>query len=141
MQGGSGAGLPALGVLAGIWAVVPPYVVLFGELAVRSSVEVVDHVLPGAVVVTVALIAHLRLRVKAASPMLLLVCGLVITLAGFWMLSTHIGLISQARQGIAPWAVVIWHGLPGIALTVLGVVWTIRFWATDDAGVHEASER
>ena len=141
MQEGSGVGLPALGVLAGLWAVVPPYVVLFGELAVRSSVELVDHVLPGAVVVTVALIAYLLLRAKAASSMLLLVFGLVITLAGFWMLSTHIGLISQARQGIAPGGAVIWHGLPGIALTILGVVWTTRFWAADGTGAHEASER
>lgn len=133
--------LPLLGVPFGLWAIVAPYVGLFGKLTVRSSVELVDHALPGAVVTAVAVVAYAQLRNGRPSPTLLLVGGLVITLAGLWMLSTHVGLISQARQGIVPGGAVAWHGLPGIALTLLGVAWTARFWAVEEAVEQSSAGR
>lgn len=121
------SGLPLLGVLTGLWAMVPPYVEPFGALAVRRSVELLDHVVPGAVVLAVALAAYLLLGAGRPAPMLL--GGLVISLAGLWILATHVGLVAQARQGIAPSGAVAWHGLPGIGVTLLGVVWSARFWS------------
>ena len=126
--------LPLLGLLIGLWAIVPPYASLFGKLEVKSAaVEFVDHVVPGAVVIAVAVLGYIQLRPPEPSQLVLFVGGVVITLAGFWMLSTHVGLINQTREGDVPGGALAWHGLPGIAVTLLGVAWTVRFWATDDA--------
>lgn len=129
-----GIRVPLCAIVIGLWAMVPPYLVLFGKLEVRSLVEVVDHVLPGGLVVAVGVLGFVQLRAARPEPLLLLAAGGVITLAGFWMLATHVGLISQTRQGIVPGGAVVWHGLPGLAVTLLGVLWTVRFWDTDEPG-------
>ena len=133
MQDRPGLKLPVVGVLVGLWAIVPPYLVLFGELQVRRSVEFVDHAVPGMVVVAVAVVGARQLRSADPSQLVLFVGGALITLAGLWMLSTHAGLLSQARQGIVPGGAVAWHGLPGVAVLVLGVAWAARFWADEPA--------
>lgn len=125
--------LPLLGLLIGLWAIVPPYIVRFGELDVRSSVEFVDHAIPGAVVMFVAFLGYVQLRSTDPSQTQLLVGGGVIALAGFWMLSTHVGLIAEARQGDVPAGAVAWHGLPGLAVLLLGLVWAARFWGEGEA--------
>jgi len=130
-----GAGLPLTAFLVGLWAIVPPYLALFGQLAVRSdAVEFVDHAVPGIVVLVVALLGYLQLRKPEPSQLVLFIGGLVIVLAGFWMVSTHYGLITQYRQGTVPFGRMAWHTVPGIAVAVVGVVWTARFWSTDDGG-------
>lgn len=126
--------LPLFGMLIGLWAIVPPYVALFGKVEVRdSAVEFVDHALPGLVVIAVAVFGYLHLRDGEPSQLLLFAAGAIITLAGFWMLSTHVGLLGQTRRGMVPGGAVAWHGLPGIGVTVLGVAWSARFWAEDSA--------
>ncbi len=128
--------LSLVGLAVGLWAIVPPYVVLFGKLAVRSpAVEFVDHALPGVIVIAVAALGYVVLGGAEPSSLLMFGGGGVITLAGFWMLATHVGLISQTRQGLVPGGALAWHGLPGLAVTLLGVVWTARFW---DDGTEEA---
>jgi len=124
--------LPLIGLLVGLWAIVPPYIVLFGRLQVRAVVELVDHAVPGAVVIAVAALASVQLRSARPSQLLLFAGGAVITLAGFWMLTTHLGLVGQARQGLVSGGAVAWHGLPGVAVMVLGLSWTARFSAADD---------
>lgn len=52
-------------------------------------------------------------------------------LAGFWMVATHVGLLSQAQEGIVTWGSVAWHATPGVAVSMLGVTWMIRFWSPD----------
>ena len=126
---------PVAGLVVGVWAVIPPYLSAFGGLNVEPRVEFADHVLPGCVVLTASVIAHLRLRSHQPSQLLMFVWGVVIALAGFWMVATHSALISPARQGIVPWGAVAWHGVPGLAVTILGVLWTVRFWGS------EASEK
>ena len=128
-----GAGLPLTALLVGLWAIVPPYLALFGQLDVKSDmVEFVDHAVPGFVVLVVALIGYLQLRKPDPSQLVLFVGGLVIILAGFWMFATHYGLITQNRQGLVPFGRMAWHTAPGIAVSVVGVVWTARFWSTDE---------
>ena len=124
--------LPLIGLVIGVWANLPPYIKIFGDLNVEDRVEIADHVLPGSVVLAVSVLGYFLLRSPTPSQMLLFVCGGLITLAGFWMVVTHVGLISQARQNIVPAGAVAWHGLPGVTVTLLGLVWTIRFWASDD---------
>jgi hypothetical protein len=55
--------------------------------------------------------------------------GLGIVLAGFWMMATHVPLVLQATRGEAPWDATIYHSLPGLAVLVLGVVWTKTWYA------------
>ena len=131
--------LPLLGLLLGLWAIAPPYLVVFGKLNVRSIVEFVDHAVPGIVVIAVAVFGFLQLRRAEPSKLLLFVGGGVISLAGFWMLATHVGLFSQTRQVIAPGGAVLWHVVPGLAVTGLGVVWTACFWDTEEAAEASSS--
>ncbi len=123
--------LPLLGLLVGVWAIVPPYVNAFGELNVEARVEFADHVLPGLVVLAVCAISLFVLRSPDPSQLVLFVAGGVIALAGFWMVATHAPLISQGRNGLAPWGAVIWHSLPGVVVTLLGLAWVIRFWGSE----------
>lgn len=125
--------LPVLALLFGLWAIIPPYVVLFGKLEVESRIEFVDHAIPGIILMAVAVLCCIQVRAAKPRPMLLFASGGVITLAGLWMVFTHVGLLSELRDGRVPGGTVAWHGLPGLAVTILGAVWTIRFWDTDEA--------
>lgn len=123
--------LPVLGLLVGVWAIIPPYVPVFGKLDVASRVEFVDHVVPGIVVLVVSAVACLVLRSAVPSITLLYVGGGVVLLAGFWMLSTHVGLVSQTSQGLVPAGALAWHGVPALAVALLGGVWMSRFRAVE----------
>ena len=129
----TGSVLPLLGLLVGVWAIIPPYISTFGDLNVEERVEFADHVVPGVLVIAVSVLGYLQLRSREPSPMLLFVAGGAILLAGFWMVATHAGLISQARQDMVPYSAVAWHFLPGVAVGLLGVAWTIRFWESEPA--------
>ncbi len=124
--------LPLVGLLVGLWAIIPPYVDAFGVLDVESRVEFADHVVPGIAVLAMAALAYLLLRSPQPSPLLLFVAGATITLAGFWMVATHLPLVSQARRGQAPWGAVLWHSLPGVGVILVGAIWTLRFWGADE---------
>lgn len=136
-----GQALPLLGVLFGVWSIVPPYVDVFGELNVSDRVEVVDHVVPGLVVIAIGVVGLLSLRAARPAPLLLFIGGAVVSLAGFWMVATHFGLVSQARQHVVAAGTVAWHGLPGVAVTLLGVAWTIRFWETEPGRGDQGAPR
>lgn len=123
-----------MGFLIGFWAIAPPYVVLFGRLEVKNStVELVDHALPGLMVVAASVFGYLQLRADEPSQLLLFTSGATIALGGFWMLSTHVGLLGQTRQGLVPGGAVAWHIVPGVAVTVLGLAWSACFWS-DESG-------
>ena len=124
--------LPLLGLLVGAWAIIPPYVKGFGDLNVESRVEFADHVLPGVAVLAVSVLGFLLLRSPSPSQTLLFVGGGVITLAGFWMSATHAPLVKQYRDDLVVGGAVVWHGLPGLVVTLLGVAWVIRFWGSED---------
>jgi hypothetical protein len=125
--------LPLVGLVMGAWAIIPPYLGAFGELDVESRVEFADHVVPGIVVLAVAALSFLTLRSREPSQMLLFVGGGLITLAGFWMVATHFPLIQQGQDGVSPWGTIAWHSVPGVVVTLFGLLWTIRFWGSDEA--------
>lgn len=119
-----------LGLAAGLWAVLPPY--SGPPLNTAEVVEVVDHVVPGVVLVALST-GMLALTRRAARPgAAMFVAGLVVLLAGIWMTATHLPLVAQATDGLAPVGAVVYHTLPGLAITVLGLVWVAAHWA--DAG-------
>jgi hypothetical protein len=127
----TGAWVPFAGLLIGVWAIIPPYIKAFGDLGVDPDKEFADHVIPGIVVVAVCLLGCFLLRAPEPAQMPLFVSGLVISLAGLWMVSTHVGLIGQVQDGIVTGSQTAWHGIPGVAVLLLGVVWTIRFWGSE----------
>lgn len=126
--------LPLVALVMAALAAVPPYLDLFGELEVSSRVEFADHVVPAIVVAVVGVVGLLVLRSPEPSQMLLFVGGGFIMLAGFWMMATHFPLIKQGQDGISPWGTIAWHSLPGVAVTLFGLIWTARYWGDEEAG-------
>ncbi|MBW3557765.1 MAG: hypothetical protein KY454_12610 [Actinobacteria bacterium] len=112
--------LPLAGLVAGLWAFLPVY--SGPELDVARRVEIADHVLPG-VVVLAACGAAVALRLRDT---MLLLAGMAVGLAGFWMTATHLPLVLQAKNGQARWGAAIYHTLPGLAVLVVGLVWILR---------------
>ena len=122
--------LAGLGVLVGTWALLPRYGGPRLELGPRGDqLEFIDHVVPGAVVIGVSLLALLiGRRARTLGP--LFGVGLVIVVAGLWMDATHLPLVLQATRNEAPWGATLYHSLPGLAVLLLGVGWCLLFRAT-----------
>lgn len=112
--------LPLVGLVVGLWAFLPVYT--GPELNVAQRVEIADHLIPGLVVLT-ACAAALALRLQAT---VLLVAGMAVALAGFWMTATHLPLVVQATDGQVPWTSAFYHTLPGLAVMGVGLVWILR---------------
>jgi hypothetical protein len=137
---GAAATLPLIGLVMGVWAIIPPYLGAFGTLDVESRVEFADHVVPGIAVLVVSVLSLLTLRSRQPSQLLRFMAGGVIALAGFWMVATHFPLIQQGQDGISPWGTIAWHSVPGIAVTLFGLLWTVRFWGSDEADEGSATK-
>jgi hypothetical protein len=121
--------------LLGALSIAPPYLgPLRGlELDVKASVEVVDHVLPGVLIVLCAGIAALQVRRDEAAEdstfglMLMGTCAL----AGLWQTVTHAPLVLDGGEPGSPWDSVILHSTAGPLLVLLSI-WL--FMRTPDAG-------
>jgi hypothetical protein len=116
-----------LAPVIGAWAVVPPY--LGPKLDVATRVEVADHVVPGVAVLLASLATVLTLR-RAQSAVVTYVAGLVILLAGLWMVATHLPLVRQAVHQEVPVGAVAFHAVPGLAVVALGSVWSVTAWSS-----------
>ncbi len=105
----------AAGVLlvAAVWAIVAPYTDgLVGlQVNVRVAVEVADHVIPGIVAGVGAIVLVIR-------PRLALETGLLVSLAGAWMIATHVPLVVDAAKGAGSMGAAVWHVAPGVALLI-----------------------
>lgn len=125
---------PLVLALAGGLSMLPPYVgpPLGLELDVPASVEVVDHVLPGAVValcgVLGALLARRRPEDQAGIPGLVLYSGAF--LAGLFETATHAPLLLEAGERLTPWGAVLLHSTPAPVITALALWLTARSLAT-----------
>ncbi len=117
-------GLAGAGLVNGGWAMIPP---LLGMLNTAFTVEVVDHQVPGVLVLAAAVVVLLR---RQPSRPLLLGCGFAVLLAGTWMAATHAPLVAQAVTGLAPWPGTIVHSGSAVVVLALGAVWTWRYLGT-----------
>lgn len=122
--------LAGAGLLAGGWALLPPYT--GPALNTADSVEFADHVVPGVAVLAISVGGFLLAR-RGAGASLLFAAGLAVALAGFWMTATHFPLVLQATRAEAPWGATIYHSLPGLAVLALGLVWAATY-RTPEAG-------
>lgn len=106
--------------LLGVWTVLVPYLdsALGAEVDVAERVEIVDHVVPGAL----AAIVGFALLVLGRRDRLAVIGGGVSALAGFWVLATHVPLVADAARADESWGPALWHA--GTALPLLAVsVW------------------
>ena len=126
--------LIALAAVAAL-SIVPPYLgPLVGlELDVSSSVEVVDHVVPGVLAVAAALIARGDARRGMTDSVRALAALGVCALAGLFQTVTHVTLVLDAGGPQEPVDAVVLHATPGPVLLGLALFLMLRP-APEDAG-------
>lgn len=110
-------GLKLIAVLIfifGLWGLVAPYASTAAgfHVPVPARVEFVDHVVPGVIILGVALFAMFRGRLP-------LPAALAATLGGFWMTMTHLLTLRDGFQGTISVQAALIHSLPGIFILVL----------------------
>ncbi len=116
--------LPLL-VALGIWSIAVPYLgpLLGLILDVPAKLEVVDHVVPGVVVVASSVVLLLRgIRETGRYVVVLLGVTALPFLAGLWMTSTHVPLLFQAAEGLVPWGTALFHSAPGPFIMLLSLL-------------------
>ena len=123
-QAGVPVALLIAGLVIGLYAMAPGF--YLGGLNVKRGAEIVDHVVPGLVVLAMVFVA---IRWGAKSVNTMAVTGMVVLLAGIWMTITHIGLFRQGLDHLAPWGPVIYHCSTALAVLVLAVAWLWRYRA------------
>lgn len=114
----------AVGAL-GAWSVAVPYVgrALGLEVNVAPSLEVIDHVVPGAVAVACAGFSYLKLRDGSATRSLAYLIAVGVSLlAGLWITTTHLPLLAAANRGSVQWGPALWHSLPGLPMPILSAL-------------------
>jgi hypothetical protein len=121
----------AAAVLAGIgaWTVVVPYLgnALGLDVNVRSLVEVVDHVIPGLLILVAGLyLRRLAARGRLAGEPTALIASGVAFLAGFWVFATHVPLLADASRSDLPWDAAIWHSVAGLPAAGLACWFVVR---------------
>lgn len=92
---------------AGAWAAGVPFLgdALSLRLGVSRSLEVIDHVVPAAVVLFAAVAGHGAARAGMAW----LLTGAAVVLAGIWITATHVPLIGAMADGGAPAGAALLH--------------------------------
>lgn len=119
--------LPIAGIVVGAWAIITPFTGPHLGTLLRN--EIADHVVPGAVVVIVSALAAVLTRRSGATSPTLLPAGMLVGLAGVWMVATHVPLIIDATRDRAGWDATAYHGAPSLAVAALGVIWIVAHWA------------
>ncbi len=122
--------LPVVGLVVGACATLP---VLVGpQLATAEAVEVADHLIPGLVVLSVSALVLAIGRSRPVSGVVMLGAGMIISLAGLWMVATHVPLVAQAARHEAPWGGTIYHSASAAMVLAFGLAWTWASWADAD---------
>lgn len=114
--------LAGAGLLIGLYAMAPGF--YLAGLHVHKDAEVVDHVIPGLVILALVLVGIVW-GSRSATTMLL--AGLGVLLAGFWMTVTHVGLVAQAFRHQAPAGAATYHCSTALLALVLGLAWVWRY--------------
>ena len=109
----------------GAWTTATPYLGRAWELNlnVASKVEVVDHVVPGVVIVAASavwLLHLMRSRAGEDSAVPLAAISLCF-LGGLWVTSTHVPTVAKAGDPLVPWDAALFHSATGPVLLVLSL--------------------
>ena len=130
--------LPLAGLPAAFWASLPQW--SGPKLNVSASAEVVDHIIPAVFVVLASVVAILAGRRAQGPGALRLMAGMVVLLAGLWMLATHLPLVAQATRDEAPWPATIYHTSSALAVFGLGLLWSVTTWSEADDDAEPAAK-
>lgn len=115
-------------VAVGLWSILPPYVgpLLGLDLDVSSTVEAVDHLIPG-VLAACAAFATLLLTRRGRADGLPAFAGLAIcALAGLFQTVSHVTLVAHAGGPLRPPGSVALHASPGPVLLALSLWLLLR---------------
>ncbi len=125
-----GRAAAAVVLAAAGWAILVPYLGPAWELTARvpALVEVVDHVLPGALAAIAAAVGLARrVRFSKASPDAAVVAASALAvLAGFWTTATHVPVLPVAADGDISWPAALLHASAGPPLLVASLVLLLR---------------
>lgn len=137
-----------LAILAtlGALSVTPPYLgpaigLELGEI--DSTVEIVDHVLPGLIIFLGAGASLLLLRAGRVhkDSMLLATAVAICLLAGVWETSSHVPLVLDGGRPESPWGAVILHSALGPVMAGLSLWLVLRVLAVDPREEQRATTR
>ena len=108
-------------VLLGLWSAVVPFLAsaLGLDLEVSTSVEIVDHVLPGLAVTACAAAALAESRLGFRHATALFTLPAICILAGLWITVSHAPLLVDAAEGTEPWGTSILHLASGPAVAIV----------------------
>ena len=101
------------------WAMSVPWLAraVGAELDVTTRLEVIDHVVPGAVVLACCgALLHPSASAALGGVYRLGLAGTA-CLAGFWITATHAGLLPEAIDGVSPWVAALLHFSAGPPIT------------------------
>lgn len=92
------------------------------------SNELLDHALPGALMLALSVAGLRLLWTERASQDFLSLMPLGVVVLGTWMTATHAGLLREALGGSAVVEVALVHSLPGVATVILAAMaaWLLR---------------
>ncbi|MGH2771895.1 MAG: hypothetical protein ACRDIU_01965 [Actinomycetota bacterium] len=128
--------IPSLLLLVGVWGLVAPYAGTAMGLVIpglQPKVEVVDHVVPGLVIVPVALYAMFSGRVP-------FVGSLAAVLAAFWMTATHVLLLRDAGRNLVSWGTALWHSAPGVLGLIIAGAMAVKAYREAPSSADEAGQ-
>lgn len=113
---------PLLAALA-VWAIAVPWLAraLGLEVDVPTRIEVIDHVVPGVVVLAcAAVLARRNDRDRTAALHRLVGCTIA-ALAGLWISATHGVLVPEALDGVTGWGPALLHLSAGPPIVLLAL--------------------
>ena len=119
--------LPVVGLGIAFWASMPQW--SGPKLNVEPAKEVADHIIPAIVVVLASVVGILASRRAKGPGALRFMGGMVVLLAGLWMLATHLPLVAEAMRDEAPWPATIYHTSSALAVFGLGLLWSTVTWS------------
>jgi hypothetical protein len=115
-------------VAVAAWSIVPPYLgPLVGlELDVASSIEIVDHVIPGLTAAAAAYLALIEARRGHSDSTRMFAALGVCVLAGLFQTVSHATLVLDAGGPLQPVAAVVLHASPGPVLLLVSLWLLVR---------------
>lgn len=111
----------------GFWGLVAPYASTAAgyPIPVPAKVEFVDHVVPGVVVLGVAMFGIFTGRIS-------LVPALAATLGGFWMAMTHLLTLRDGIRGLVSLQAALFHSLPGFLILLVAGAASVKAYKLAD---------
>ena len=112
----------------GFWSIAVPFLgpELGLKLDVTRKIEIIDHVVPGIVIVGCSLLMLALLRRGRSGSLVALGVAWTISLAGLWIAATHMPLLRDAGRGLVPWGTACFHSASAAVTLALAVPLALR---------------